>query len=155
MVIRLKPRSSCLNQLSLFDLYEGYLTQKRSKNARELLQAFYELTPNPIELVVSEQANNKNKWDERWVQCFVELNEEELVCRFANRPDKKVVSYLVEKSKVAPQLRKPGTLHILYTLFRLGIAKRRKFLCRCLKGFNSAALLLFGARDRAINCYAP
>lgn len=115
-----KAAFELLKPAELFDLYKGYLTQKRSKNARELLQAFYELTPNPIELVVFEQAINKNKWDERWVQCFVELNEEELVCRFANQPDKKVVSYLVEKSKVAPQLRKPRTLHILYTLFRLG-----------------------------------
>ncbi len=129
-----KAALQLLKPAELFDRYEGYLTQKRSKNARELLQAIYEHTPNPIELVVSEQAAYKNTiWDERWVHRFVELNEEELVCRFVKSADKKIVSYLVEKSKVAPQLMKPRTVHILYTLFRLGHRETPEILMSALE----------------------
>lgn len=130
-----KAAFELLKPTELFDRYEGYLSQKRSQNSRELLQAIYEYTPDPIALVVSEQAANKSiVWDTRWIQRLVELNEEELVCRLVKRPDKIVVSYLVEKSKVAPQLMKPRTVRILFALFRLGYNETPEILMSALEG---------------------
>lgn len=130
-----KAAFELLKPAELFDRYEGYLSQKRSQNSRELLQAIYEYTPDPIALVVSEQAANKSiVWDTRWIQRLVELNEEELVCRLVKRPDKIVVSYLVEKSKVAPQLMKPRTVRILFALFRLGYNETPEILMSALEG---------------------
>lgn len=117
----LKAALHFLEPAKLYDQYEGYLTQKKGKNSRELLQAFYACTSNPLDLMISGQQEQANVvWDARWVDRFVELNEEELVCRLVKAPDKRIVAYLVEKSKVAPQLMKPRTLLLFHTLFRLG-----------------------------------
>lgn len=117
----LKAALRLLGPAELYDQYEGYLTQKKSKNVRELLQAFYACTPNSFAYIYSEQEEQSDfAWDARWVDRFVELNEEELVCRLVIEPDKKIVDYLVEKSKVAPQLMKPRTVHLFHALFRVG-----------------------------------
>ncbi|WP_141501243.1 hypothetical protein [Paenibacillus luteus] len=105
----------------VYELYESYFKTKKGKYMSDLLQTVYQYSHNPlIDILFEGRSRQDLAWDERWVDRFIELNEEELVCRLATKPDKKVIAYLVEKSKVAPQLLKQRTIHLFYALFRLG-----------------------------------
>lgn len=115
-----KAARQVLSPADVFDRYEGYVEEKKSKVARELIQAIYELTPHTVVQAAFTQHQNQWSWDARWADRFITLNEEELVCRLVERPNERAIHYLVDKAKVAPQLMKHRSIHILYTLFRLG-----------------------------------
>ncbi|WP_054024724.1 hypothetical protein [Bacillus sp. FJAT-28004] len=128
-----KAAQQVLSPADVFDLYEGYVVEKKSKTARELLQAIYELTPHSVVQAVFAHNQEQWSWDARWADRFITLNEEELVCRLVERPNEKAIHYLVEKAKVAPQLMKQRSIHILYTLFRLGHTETPEMLMSALE----------------------
>lgn len=116
-----KAALSIYNATEVYELYEGHFKTKKGKYMSDLLQTVYQYSHNPFnDIFVGNRQTQDVIWDERWVYRFIELNEEELVCRLAMKPDNKIITYLVEKSKVAPQLLKERTIHLFYTLFRLG-----------------------------------
>ncbi|MGO4544719.1 hypothetical protein AB4Z29_07970 [Paenibacillus sp. 2TAB23] len=105
----------------IYNMYEGYFTTKKGKYVSDLLQAVYQYAANPLIPISFDNHIAKTfTWDERWVDRFIDLNEEELVCRIVKTPNEKVIAYLLEKAKVSPQLLKPRTIQIFYALFRLG-----------------------------------
>ncbi|CAM4436362.1 hypothetical protein FHS16_001614 [Paenibacillus endophyticus] len=117
----LKAALHIYDSVQVYNMYEGYFTTKKSKYVSDLLQAVYQYAENPlISISFDNQITKSFSWDERWVDRFIDLNEEELVCRIVKTPSEKVIAYLLEKAKVSPQLLKPRTLHIFYALFRLG-----------------------------------
>jgi hypothetical protein len=127
-----------LQPSELFHVYEVYLSQKKSNNAKILIQAIYELVPSLFydRITMNQEKRSEDtisEWDERWVNRFIDLNEEGLVCRLAERSDPRLITYLVEKYKVSPQLLKTRTIHILYTLFKLGYREAAELLMQALE----------------------
>lgn len=105
------------------DVYERFchdLKDKKQPAAKDLLRVLYEVTPTLL-----HQADEPNEvasanfvtWDPRWVHLFVKLDEEELVCRFAQDPDPKVTAYLVKKCEELPNLNRNKTANMLLILF--------------------------------------
>ena len=105
------------------DVYERFchdLKDKKQTAAKDLLRELYEVTPTLL-----YQADEPNEvasanfvtWDPRWVHLFVKLDEEELVCRFAQDPDPKVTAYLVKKCEELPNFNRNKTTNMLLILF--------------------------------------
>jgi HEAT repeat protein len=105
------------------DVYERFchdLKDKKQPAAKDLLRELYEVTPTLL-----YQADEPNEvasanfvtWDPRWVHLFVKLDEEELVCRFAQDPDPKVTAYLVKKCEELPNFNRSKTANMLLILF--------------------------------------
>ncbi|MCY9663645.1 HEAT repeat domain-containing protein [Paenibacillus alginolyticus] len=105
------------------DVYERFchdLKDKKQPAAKDLLRVLYEVTPTLL-----HQADEPNEaasphfvtWDSRWVHLFVKLDEEELVCRFAQDPDPKVTAYLVKKCEELPNFNRNKTANMLLILF--------------------------------------
>ncbi|NOU88104.1 hypothetical protein GC102_20355 [Paenibacillus sp. LMG 31460] len=105
------------------DVYERFchdLKDKKQPAAKELLRELYEMTPTllyqadePHEVASA----NFTTWDPRWVHLFVKLDEEELVCRFAQDLDLKVTTYLVKKCEELPNFNRSKTANMLLILF--------------------------------------
>ncbi|WP_127579392.1 HEAT repeat domain-containing protein [Paenibacillus koleovorans] len=93
----------------------------------ELLRAFREETNylrrgryEQLDFVVSDDGQPLQvEWDPRWVRLFVKLDQEELVWRLVQSPDREIEAYLLNKCKAAPDLKTAGTVHSLLALFRL------------------------------------
>ncbi len=74
------------------DVYERFchdLKDKKQPAAKDLLRVLYEVTPTLLHQVDEPNdaaSANFVTWDPRWVHLFVKLDEEELVCRFAQDP---------------------------------------------------------------------
>ncbi|NOU91720.1 hypothetical protein GC093_00505 [Paenibacillus sp. LMG 31456] len=119
-------------------VYEEYALQVRNKDhfaAKELLRVMYNRTQPLMHRrggIHTEAADIH--WDSRWVHVFVDINEEELVCRLADEQDRKVTSYLVDKWKVAPQMMKPRTASILFALYKLRHKETPELLLQSLEG---------------------
>ncbi|OXM83520.1 HEAT repeat domain-containing protein [Paenibacillus rigui] len=108
----------------IYDRYAGFIKNKRDAASRELLKVFYNHT-EPVSSYVAEawnrdQAEPAAAWDPRWLELFIAIDEEELVCRLAEKPDKKLNAYLVRKCKAAGAFNQYKTVTLLLTLFRLG-----------------------------------
>lgn len=111
-----------LSPAELYDLYAGQLTGTKSKVAKELLAAVREVVyrdgSDEDERKYGEPVVREGAWDPRWVSLWIRLDQPALVCMFALRADKEIVSYLTGKLREA----KWGGNHvadILATLFRI------------------------------------
>lgn len=76
-------------------------------------------------------------WDPRWVDQFVDIDEEEFVWRLARRPDKKVVDFLLKKLESSPNFNKTRTVQLLAALFRLGYRGTPELLMDVLEKTNA------------------
>ncbi|MCR8630016.1 HEAT repeat domain-containing protein [Paenibacillus radicis (ex Xue et al. 2023)] len=129
---------AALRDLPPATVYEDYSPQFRNKEqfaAKELLRVMYNRT-QPL-MYAWDRAHKETadiQWDSRWVHVFVEINEEELVCRLADEQDRKVISYLADKWKVAPQMLKPRTASILFALYKLRYKETPELLLQSLEG---------------------
>ncbi|MDQ0873672.1 HEAT repeat protein [Paenibacillus sp. V4I3] len=106
------------------DVYERFchdLKDKKQPAAKDLLRVLYEVTPTLLYQVdepgVAASSSDFTTWDPRWVHLFVKLDEEELVCRFAQVPDPKVTAYLVKKCEELPNFNRNKTANMLLILF--------------------------------------
>jgi len=122
-----------LSESEVFDQYEGYITERKGKAARQMLQIIHEMTPHSLAQVFYFHDQNLWGWDARWIERFMALDEDELVCRLVKDPDEKTFAYLVERSKLAPQTQKDRTIHFLHSLFRLGYSKTPDLLMETLE----------------------
>jgi HEAT repeat protein len=128
------------------DVYERYcsdLKDKRQPYAKELLCTLHELTvPLERRLFVQTQLQEASPhaqsssaitWDTRWSRLFIELDEEELVCRFAGVPDPKVAGYLAGKCREKPNLNRDRTSRMLLALFGMGAPDAPELLMEVLE----------------------
>ncbi|MDQ0916932.1 HEAT repeat domain-containing protein [Paenibacillus sp. V4I5] len=105
------------------DVYERFchdLKDKKQSTAKDLLRVLYEVTPpllDQLDEPVVAASSDFTTWDPRWVHLFVKLDEEELVCRFAQDSDPKVTAYLVKKCKELPNFNRSKTANMLLILF--------------------------------------
>lgn len=105
------------------DVYERFchdLKDKKQPAAKDLLRVLYEVTPpllDQLEEPVVAVSSDFTIWDPRWVHLFVKLDEEELVCRFAQDSDPKVTAYLVKKCEELPNFNRSKTANMLLILF--------------------------------------
>lgn len=105
------------------DVYERFchdLKDKKQPTAKDLLRVLYEVTPQLLDQLdepVVAASSDFTTWDPRWVHLFVKLDEEELVCRFAQDSDPKVTAYLVKKCEELPNFNRSKTANMLLILF--------------------------------------
>ncbi|CAN7525178.1 HEAT repeat domain-containing protein [Paenibacillus sp. LjRoot153] len=125
------------------DVYERYcheLKDKKSTAAKDLLRVLYEVTPSlHAQLYASDSdvSFDLSQWDPRWIHIFIQLDEEELVCRFAKESDPKVTVYLIKKCEERPNFTQTNTAHSLLILFRQNDPAAPKLLMDILeKGGN-------------------
>lgn len=111
----------CLSPEEVYDRYAPLVRTKHQAQAKELLHTLYDLTKQ-LALTVYRDAEESPaiSWDPRWVHLFVDINEEELVCRFVEEPDQNVVDYMLKKLQVAPHLMRPRTVSLFFALFKIG-----------------------------------
>ncbi|XOK62347.1 HEAT repeat domain-containing protein [Paenibacillus elgii] len=124
----------CLSPEEVYDQFAPLVRNKQQAQAKELLRTLYELTER-LALTVYREAEESSaiSWDPRWVHLFVEINEEELVCRFVREPDAKVADYLLKKVQVAPQQMKPRTISLFFALFKIGHEETPELLMQALE----------------------
>jgi HEAT repeat protein len=125
------------------DVYERYchdLKDKKSTAAKDLLRVLYEVTPSLQAQLYANDAvasSELSQWDPRWIYLFIQLDEEELVGRFAQKSDPKVTAYLVKKCEDHPNFTHAKTSHSLLILFRQNNLEAPKLLLNLLeKGGN-------------------
>ncbi|MDF2647949.1 MAG: hypothetical protein K0Q73_3754 [Paenibacillus sp.] len=105
------------------DVYERFchdLKDKKQSTAKDLLRVLNEVTPpllDQLDEPVVAASSDFTTWDPRWVHLFVKLDEEELVCRFAQDSDPKVTAYLIKKCKELPNFNRSKTANMLLILF--------------------------------------
>ncbi|UKS24446.1 HEAT repeat domain-containing protein [Paenibacillus sp. HWE-109] len=104
------------------DVYERFchdLKDKKQLPAKELLRVLDELTPSMYHFIhySSTDLTDSVQWDPRWGHLLVKLDEEELVCRFAQEPDPKIIDYLVKKCQDRQNFNLNKTTHTLLVLF--------------------------------------
>ncbi|RAV11723.1 HEAT repeat domain-containing protein [Paenibacillus contaminans] len=154
-----------LQPSEVFDRFAGEFASKKSAAGKELLRAMYELTEplaNPFDECGTSDENNGSSvstaagrtgslegcgyprkpipldgWDPRWVDQFMDIDEEEFVWRLARRPDKKVVDFLLKKLEASPNFNKTRTVHLLAALFRLGYRGTPELLMDVLEKTNA------------------
>lgn len=124
----------CLSPEEVYDQFAPLVRNKQQAQAKELLRTLYELTER-LALTVYREAEESSaiSWDPRWVHLFVDINEEELVCRFVQERDTKVADYLLKKVQVAPQQMKPRTISLFFALFKIGHEETSELLMQALE----------------------
>lgn len=109
------------------EVYERYcddFRRKRGARLKELVMVLRALTmPWDVDNLKGyryfrEQAHIK--WDPRWVQLCVDIDEVELVCRLAREPDQKLRSYLLSKCEQHSDFTQNTTVKALLFLFYMG-----------------------------------
>lgn len=124
----------------IYDLYAPFLKNKKDSSARELLNIFHAKT-EPVARQFTADAGSSDReyqlhWDSRWVDLFIAIDEEELVCRLAETPEKKLFAYLVRKCQAAKAFSHYGTVSLLLTLFRLEYKDAPEVLMETLERHN-------------------
>lgn len=128
--------------LSPEDVYERFrheLKDKKSASAKELLRVLHELT-TPLYGADSWQSDSENEWDERWVHLLVQLDEEELVCRFVRGTDAKVAAYLIRKCEALPGFNRGRTAHMLLVLAAMRVPQAPELVMNILEKGGSKQL---------------
>ncbi|KRF04845.1 hypothetical protein ASG89_21335 [Paenibacillus sp. Soil766] len=125
------------------DVYERYcheLQDKKSSAAKDVLRVLFEVTPSlPAQLYANDAvvSSELSQWDPRWMNHFIQLDQEELVCRFAQDTDPKVTAYLVKKCENHQKFSHSQTSHSLLILFRQNAPEAPQLLMNLLeKGGN-------------------
>lgn len=90
------------------------------RNTRSLSQSLYRESIDSDSDSSADATGLDREWDPRWVHVFAEIDDEEMVCRLADRPDATIAAYLVAKCQAAPVFSKTRTVHVLLALFRIG-----------------------------------
>ncbi|MDO3681040.1 HEAT repeat domain-containing protein [Paenibacillus ehimensis] len=140
----------CLSPEEVYDRFADLLRNKRQAQAKELLRTLYDLTEQQaLTLYLEAEDLSPIAWDPRWVHLFVDIDEEELVCRFVEGPDRKVVDYLLKKLAVAPQLMKPRTISLFFALFKIGHRETPELLMQALEG-SEGKRFYFMDRDQLV-----
>ncbi|WP_409342773.1 HEAT repeat domain-containing protein [Paenibacillus sp. MBLB4367] len=126
----------------VYDRFAGEFASKKSAAGKELLRALYGLTealaaPYDDREEGAAEPQSHDRWDSRWVNLFVDIDEEEFVCRFARQPDRKVTEYLLKKLEATPNFNKSRTVQLLAALFRLGHRDAPELLMDVLEKTNA------------------
>lgn len=124
----------CLSLEEVYDQFAPLVRNKQQAQAKELLRTLYDLTERlALTVYLEAEESSAISWDPRWVHLFVDINEEELVCRFVQEPDAKVADYLLKKVRVAPQQMKPRTISLFFALFKIGHEETPELLMQALE----------------------
>ena len=83
---------------------------------------------------------------------FVKLDEEELVCRFAQDPDPKVTAYLVKKCEELPNFNRNKTANMLLILFSQNYPDAPRLLMDILEKGGAKQFYLF-AIESSLHCF--
>ncbi|GKU78293.1 hypothetical protein [Paenibacillus sp. L3-i20] len=120
--------------VEIYDLYEGYLTNKKSKTTKDILNVFEYCTSDPISsLFFYSKPIEVLEWDKRWVERLIALNEGDLVCRLVKQSDQKVIDYLVDQIKVDTKLTNDRSFRKFFVLYQIGYTETANLLISVLE----------------------
>ncbi|SCW63134.1 hypothetical protein SAMN04487970_102217 [Paenibacillus tianmuensis] len=143
----------CLSPEEVYDKFAPLVRRdKQQALAKELLHTLhYDLTKD-LYLTVYREADDSSavSWDPRWVHLFVDINEEELVCRFVREPDTKVVDYLLKKVRVAPQFMKSRTVSLFIALFKIGHEETPELLMQALEASEGKREFYYSGLEKLV-----
>ncbi|NQX58199.1 HEAT repeat domain-containing protein [Paenibacillus qinlingensis] len=120
----------------VYDRYSQVLKDHKSTAAKDLLRVLYEVTPTlHAQLYANDTVDSSelSQWDPRWSNLFIQIDEEELVCRFAHESDPKVTAYLVKKCEEYANFMQSKASHALLILFRQNVPEAPKLLMNLLE----------------------
>ncbi|MGX4584281.1 HEAT repeat domain-containing protein [Paenibacillus chitinolyticus] len=116
--------------LSPADVYERFapeFEERSRKTVKELLDYIPRIIPNMLRQLnadLEEEQQWTQNWDARWIDLFMKMNQDDLVCRLvygtATRPSSTVITYLIHKCKNQLDLSNDNTAQMLITLLKLG-----------------------------------
>ncbi|MFB6366692.1 HEAT repeat domain-containing protein [Paenibacillus elgii] len=142
----------CLSPEEVYDKFEPLIRRgKQQALAKELLHTLHDLTERlALTVYRNTEESSTVSWDPRWVHLFVDINEEELVCRFVQEPDTKVADYLLKKVRVAPQLMKSRTISLFIALFKIGHEETPELLMQALEASVGKREFYYSGEDKLV-----
>ncbi|MBP1991906.1 HEAT repeat domain-containing protein [Paenibacillus eucommiae] len=152
-----------LSSTELYEQYADSFKEKRKAAGKELKWAFYSLVPSQTEQYLEGDIEEEGEeylpiehWDKRWVDLFVDIDDEDLVCRLANRSTPKIMDYLAKKCKESSDaFNDYEKVDLLLALFRLQHKEAPELLMQALEKDASKRLYYIGESQRILLASLP
>lgn len=82
---------------------------------------------------VEEQSSRKTAWDKRWLDLLMDLKQDEVVFKLANKDNSRCIEYMLTRLKKDQSLTKSRTIHILFGLAQAGYSELNDAIIETLK----------------------
>ncbi|WP_240418310.1 HEAT repeat domain-containing protein [Paenibacillus periandrae] len=152
-----------LSPEEVYKRFAPVLSNPKKVAAKQLLGAIHRVTPslskqllaagwddedfNATSFAAGESAS---KLDPKWIDVFVEIDEEELVWCLADRPNPQIAAYMSRKAQLKPSFRTHRTSSLLLALFRIGYKEAPELLMGILEKESVKNLYYLDTEQRAL-----